>query len=532
VNFILSPLDITIILGSLACVIAVGLWVSRRQGETARSYFLASERLPWWIIGSAFVSTSVSSEQIVGTIGAAYQYGMGIANWEWWCLPTYLLVLLFFIPVYLKNRIATVPEFLTKRFGPLCGDIYSWVMLVAYVLVFLAPVLYGGSLVFSELTGWKFYLVLWGTVILVGLYTVKGGLASVMWTDAVQCVFLLGGGIVLFFIALGKIPGGWSAMMQANPERFHLYHPPLDPVAPFPALICGSLGVFLFYQATNQVMIQRVLGARSTWDGLMGIVFAGFVNLLRPIVTCFLGFIVFFWIHQMHQAEPLSKADKAFPFALGTFASGWGLRGVVLAGFLAAVMSTVSALANSTATIFALDIYKKMLRPNATQPQMIRAGQMASLLALVIAGLTVPAVERLGGIFQYFQTGVTYLATPFISVFILGILWKRANYAGALFGIIGGLAIQIVIALGAPALGYHLHWLYLAFIAQIVTMAGIVIVSLVTAPGTQDTALSLLWSPALLANYDGGAARPFYKRVRLWFALYACIWVYLYWRFW
>ncbi len=454
-NFVLSPLDIAIIVGSLVFVIGVGLWASRKQSTTARGYFLASERLPWWIIGSAFVSTSVSSEQIVGTIGAAYQHGMGIANWEWWCLPTYLLVLLFFIPVYLKNRIATVPEFLTRRFGPFCGDIYSWVMLVAYVLVFLAPVLYGGSLVFSELTGWDFRVTLWGTVILVGLYTVRGGLASVMWTDAVQCVFLLGGGIVLFFVALGKIPGGWTAMMQANPERFHLYHPPLDPVAPFPALICGSLGVFLFYQATNQVMIQRVLGARSTWDGLMGIVFAGFINLLRPMVTCFLGFIVFFWIHEMHQAEPLSNPDKAFPLALGTFASGFGLRGVVLAGFLAAVMSTVSALANSTATIFALDIYKRMLRPDATQQQVIRAGQTASLLALVIAGAAAPAVEMLGGIFKYFQTGVTYLATPFVSVFILGVLWKRTNYQGALFGIIGGLAIQTAIALGAPALGYR-----------------------------------------------------------------------------
>jgi len=434
--------------------------------------------------------------------------------------------------VYLKNRIATVPEFLTRRFGPLCGDIYSWIMLVAYVLVFLAPVLYGGSLVFSELTGWDFRVTLWGTVILVGLYAVRGGLASVMWTDAVQCVFLLGGGIVLFFVALSKIPGGWTAMMQANPERFHLYHPPLDPVAPFPALICGSLGVFLFYQATNQVMIQRVLGARSTWDGLMGIVFAGFINLLRPIVTCFLGFIVFFWIHQLHRAEPLTNPDKAFPLALGTFASGFGLRGVVLAGFLAAVMSTVSALANSTATIFALDIYKKMLRPGATQQQVIRAGQMASLLALVIAGAAAPAVEMLGGIFTYFQTGVTYLATPFVSVFILGILWKRTNYQGALFGIIGGLAIQTAIALGAPALGYRLHWLYLAFLAQIIIMVGVVVVSLVTPPGPKEATSSLLWSPALLANYDAGTARPFYKRVRLWLALYACIWVYLYWRFW
>ena len=224
-SFVLSRLDVGIIAASLVLVVVVGLWAARGQGKTARGYFLASERLPWWIIGSAFVSTSVSSEQIVGTVGAAYQHGMAIANWEWWSLPPYTLLLVFFIPVYLQNRIATLPEYLSKRFGPLCGDIYSWVMLVAYTLVFLVPVLYGSTLVLSKLTGWSFPIVLWGTVAVVGLYTVKGGLASVMWTDAVQCVMLLGGGITLYFVALGRIPGGWDAMVLANPRALSSLSP-------------------------------------------------------------------------------------------------------------------------------------------------------------------------------------------------------------------------------------------------------------------------------------------------------------------
>jgi len=339
----LNAADIAIIVGSLLLVMVVGLWASRRQDKTARGYFLASGRLPWWLIGASFVATSVSSEQIVGTIGAAYQHGMGIVNWEWFAIPTYTLLIVFFIPIYLKNRITTVPEFLSKRYGPLCGDIYGWAMLFAYVLVFAVPVLYGGSLAFSEITGWNFHVVLWITVVLVGTYTIAGGLSSVMWTDALQCLMLVGGGVVLYFVALDRIPGGWQAMVQANPERFHLYRPPEDPMAPFLGLICGAMGVFLFYQATNQVMIQRVLAARSSWDGIMGIIFAGFVNLFRPVVTCFLGFVVFYWIHAMRMGEPLENPDRAFPFALKTFATGWGLRGVVLAGFLAAVMSTLSS---------------------------------------------------------------------------------------------------------------------------------------------------------------------------------------------
>src|SRR5215831_11251096 len=268
-NFVLSPLDITIIVGTILLSVSVGLWASRRVERTSRGFFLASGKMPWWLIGAAFVSTSVSSEQIVGTVGAAYKYGLGIANWEWWCLPTYGLVMLFFIPLYLKNRISTVPEFLTRRFGPACGDIYSYVILFAYVFLFLTPALYGGSVTFSKLTGWPSWLVLTGIVVLVGSYTILGGLSSVMWTDAMQCGLLVIGGVALFFVALSHIPGGWPAMVSAAPKRFHLYHPAGDPQTPFLGLITATFGVFLFYQSTNQVMIQRIFAARSTWDGMM-----------------------------------------------------------------------------------------------------------------------------------------------------------------------------------------------------------------------------------------------------------------------
>jgi len=531
-GFALYTSDIVIIAASILAVVAVGLWASRGQDKTARGFFLASGRLPWYIVGAAFVSTSVSSEQIVGTNGAAYKFGMGVANWEWYSLPTYTLLLVFFIPVYMKSGISTVPELLTRRFGALCGDIYSWTMLAAYVLVFLVPILYGGSIAFSGLTGWNFYVILWVAVVLVGLYCVKGGLASVMWTDAVQCLMLVGGGVLLFFTALAKIPGDWGAMMAANPERFHLYHPPGDQIAPFLGLLMATFGVAIFYQAGNQVMIQRVLGARSTWDGMLGIVFAGFINLIRPLVTCFLGFIVFYWIHNMHRAAPLAKQDLAFPFALAKLGPSWGLRGIVLAGFLAAVMSTISALANSTATIFSLDVYRRLINRSASDRALVTAGRLASITSLAIAATMAPLVDRMGGIFQYFQTGVTYLATPFISVIILGILWKRANYQGALFGLAGGLVIQILVAISVPALGYRLHWFYVAFIAQVMIMAGVVIVSLATPAPAGELWRPFAWSPSLLSGYDEKTRRPWYHSLKLWFALYAALWIYLYWRFW
>jgi solute:Na+ symporter, SSS family len=527
----LGGIDVAIILGSLALVVLVGLWASRHQEGTARGYFLASGKLPWYIIGAAFVSTSVSSEQIVGTVGKAYESGMGVANWEWFALPCYALVIVFFIPIYLKNRVTTVPDLLSRRFAPVCGAIYSWVMLFAYVVVFMVPVLYGGSLAFSALTGWPFHLVLWVTVALIAAYAVKGGLRSVMFTDALQCLFLMGGGILLFFIALGKIPGGWSAMEAARPERMRLYRPPGDPTAPFLGILAACSGVFLFYQSSNQVMIQRVLGARSTWDGMMGIIFAGFINLLRPLVTCFLGLIVYHWTDVLHNASPLADKDTTFPFALQEFAPGWGLRGIILAGFIAAVMSATSPLANSTATIFSMDVYRR-LRPDASEGRLILVGRIASAASLGIAALIAPSVSALGGIFQYFQTGVTYLATPFISVVLLGIFWKRANHQAALFGLIGGFLIQIALGVGIPKAGIELHWLYVAFFAQMVILAGMVAVALATPPPPRERWEPFVWRPAMLAEYDEGIARPWYRSLKLWFAVYAAIWLYLYWRFW
>lgn len=527
----LSAADIVIILVSLGIVLGVGIWATRRKISTAQDYFVASGRLPWWMIGTAFVSTSVSSEQIVGTVGIAYEHGMGIANWEWWSLPCYAVLIAIFIPIYLKNRITTVPELLTRRFSPACGAVYSYVMLFAYVLVFMVPVLYGGALTFSDLTGVHFNIVLWTMVLLVAAYSVKGGLLSVMWTDAVQCVMLMGGGVILYFVALHQIPGGWSAMAAASPERFHLYHPIDDPIAPFAGLIAGSLGLFIFYQATNQVMVQRVFGARSTWDAILGIIFAGFINFLRPLVTCFLGFIVFHWITVMHQAEPLAKQDLTFPFALKIFASGWGLRGIILMGFLAAVMSTLSALSNSTSTIFSLDVYKRFIAPNADDKRVVRVGRMAALASLLIAALVAPVVSN-WGIFRYFQQGVTYLSTPFVPAILLGLFWKRTTKEGALAGLLSGLIIQALVVLVDYLAGWHLHWLYLGFIGEMLVFVVVIVVSLITPAPAQEVWAPFLWRPSLLVSLTASPDRPWYKQLRLWFTVYACIFFGLYWWFW
>ena len=532
-NFHLSLADILIIVGETLLVVIIGLMAARKVKRTTEGYFLASGNMPWYLIGAAFVSTSVSSEQIVGTIGATYKGGLAIANWEWWALPTYLLMMIFFIPLYLRNKIMTVPDLLNRRFGPACGAIYSFVILIGYVFVFLPPVIYGGSITLSELTGWNQGYVMAGIVLVTASYTLLGGLSSVMWTDAIQCVMLIGGGVIFYFVALDKIPGGWDAMVAAAPERFHLYQPPSDPEAPFAGLILASFGVFLFYQSSNQVMIQRILSARSTWDGMMGLIFSGFINIVRPLVTCLLGLIVYHWLDIMQQGPSLlpDNQDRAFPVALELFAPS-GLKGVILAGFFAAVMSTVSALSNSIATIFSLDVYKKFIRKNAKDRELITTGQVSGGAALLISSLVAPLVGSIG-LFKYFQTGVTYMATPFISVLLMGIFWRRTSYAGAIAGLIGGVFIQIALAVSLLAADIHLHWLYVGAIAQALTMLLIAVVSLNSAPPTDEQVKPFLWRMSWIRTLEEGAKkRPWWQSIKLWLILYAIAWCYIYWRFW
>lgn len=531
----LTTIDVVIILVSMAVVIGVGVIAGRNRSDSAHGYFLGGNRMPWWLIGTAFVATGISSEQMVGTVGITYLHGMGIANWEWFFLPIYSLMLIVFIPIYLKNKVTTVPGFLADRFGPACGTIYSCILLFVYVFIYMVTVLYSGSLAFSEVTGWPFHNVLLLIAVGVGAYTIHGGLTSVMWADLFQCILLMVGGATLFFCALGHIDGGWAGLVAASPERMHLYQSAGHEMAPFLGMILATFGMFIFYQVGNQAMIQRMLAARSTWDALMGLVLASLINCFRPLVTCFLGLVVYHWIHVMHKAPPLTNHDLAFTFALGNLAPVWGVRGIVLAGLLAAVMATLSALVNSTSTLFSTDIYKKVIRPSATDREMVRIGRLSAFVALLIAAAISPIVGELGGIFRFFQTAMTYIACPFMATLLMGVFWKRVNYAAGLFGLVGGLIIQIVVAIifsgqfdGIP----KLHFFYVGAIAQAAIAVGIVIVTLMTAPPDYAKIAPYVWHIQLLKEYDEGVRRPWYQQLKLWWGIVSAVWFYLYWRFW
>jgi len=355
-----------------------------------------------------------------------------------------------------------------------------------------------------------------------------------MWADLFQCFLLMAGGITLFFAALGKIPGGWGALVAANPDRMHLYQPPDHPMAPFLGMIIATFGAFTFYQVGNQAMIQRMLAARSTWDALMGLVLAQFINFLRPLVTCFLGLVVYHWIFVMHQHTPLRKPDLAFTFGLGEFAPGWGVRGIVVAGLIAAVMAALSAQVNSASTLFSSDLYKKHIHTEATDRELVRVGRIVSFTVLVLAAVLSPIVG-LFGIFKFFQFALTAIAIPFMATVLMGVLWKRVNYAGAVFGLVGGVAItSLLMALfsGRWTRIPELHFFYIGGIAEVVILVGIATVSLLSPPPDYERIAPYVWRPQLLGTYDEGVRRPWYQQLKLWCDIVTVVWLYLYWRFW
>jgi SSS family solute:Na+ symporter len=314
----------------------------------------------------------------------------------------------------------------------------------------------------------------------------------------------------------------------------HLYQPPGHEMAPFAGMIIATFGGFTFYQVGNQAMIQRMLAARSTWDALMGLVLAQFINFLRPLVTCFLGLVVYHWVFVMHQHEPLPKADLAFTFALRDFAPAWGVRGVVVAGLIAAVMAALSAQVNSASTLFSTDIYKQLIHRDASDRELVRVGRIAASVVLLLAATLSPVVG-LFGIFQFFQFTVTAIAIPFMATVLMGLFWRRVNYAAGVFGLVGGVAITALLLTlfsGQWTAIPRLHFFYIGGIAEVIIMLGIAIVTLLTAPPDQNKISPFIWHAGLLRTYDEGTRRPWYQQLKLWCSVVTVIWLYIYWRFW
>ena len=418
-----STIDLIVCLGYFVVVVAIGFFSARLQPATVAGYFRADNRLPWYAIGFSIVAAGISSEQFVGEVGYAYKLGMPVANWEWLVLPALSTLLWIFVPLYVRNNIATMPEYLERRFGPRSRTLYAVLTIASYVLVNFALVFYTGGFALEKMWGINRIVAVWGLALVTGAYTVYGGLTAVAWTSSFQCVLLLGGGVYVFFAGLAKVHWDVAAMLGAS-QRAHLFTP-ADYEVPWTALLVLMLSTNVWYYATNQYINQRCLAARNEWHAKMGVLFSVALQLLIPLATCFPGMIY-------RVINPsLDNPDAAYPRVVAEVVPA-GLRGLVVAAVLSAIMSTVSGLVNSTSTLVTLDLVQRWTGHLWSEKKLVSVGRWSGAVALLIGAGFAPVVMKWENIFRYAQDIWAPLAGPVVVVFLAGALWSGAREAGAM----------------------------------------------------------------------------------------------------
>jgi SSS family solute:Na+ symporter len=445
-----TTIDLAICVGYFVLIVAIGFLSSRRQHRSFQGYFRADNRLPWYVIGFSIVAAGVSSEQFVGEVGYAYKLGLPVANWEWLVWPGLSLLLWVFVPLYVRNNIATMPEYLERRFGPRCRRLYACLTIGSYVLVNFALVFYTGGFALEKMWGVNRLAAVWLLAFVTGAYTVYGGLTAVAWTSSLQCVLLLGGGVYVFFAGLAKVHWDFAAVLGSG-ERAHLFTSASHEV-PWTALVVLMLSTNVWYYTNNQHINQRCLAARNEWHAKMGVLFSAVLQLLVPLAICFPGMI--YRVINPHLANP----DVAYPAVVASVVpQGW--RGLVVAAIISGIMSTVSGLVNSTSTMVTIDLVQTSGGRRWSEARLVSVGRWSGALALLIGAVLAPVVMRWENIFRYAQDILAPMAAPVVVVFLAGALWKPASERGAFMCLWLSLLSAPFILLKAILADYEIHFL-------------------------------------------------------------------------
>lgn len=490
-------------------IVGLGLWLSRtKKGEekTSSEYFLASRSLTWWAIGASLIAANISAEHFIGMSGSGFRIGLGIAAYEWIAAIVLIFVAKYILPVMLKKKIYTMPQLLNERYGHGVSLAFSIFWLFLYIFVNLTSVAWLGALAMNQIMGVP---VMQGVLILMafaGVYSIYGGLKAVAWTDVIQVVFLIGGGLITAYFALTAvsdtnsaidgfrvvfntiketpgdvhfkmvIPDGTLVTDSATGEKFNIFQD-----LPGLALIFGAIWLTnIGYWGFNQYIIQKGLAAKNLHEAKKGLIFAGYLKILIPIIVIVPGitaYVLFNNPELAHKATGLagdiSKADDAYPWLLRNFAPV-GIKGLAFAALVAAIVSSLASMLNSTSTIFTVDIYKTVINKNASEKQLVRVGRIIALLSLVIA--TIAAKPLLGGLdqaFQYIQEYSGYIYPGVCVVFGMAIFWKRATNKAALWTAIATIPAGIVFKLMYPDMGFLLRmgYVFIVLIAIAVTIS-------------------------------------------------------------
>ena len=451
----LPPLDIAIVCIYAVSIFLLAQWVSREKGshqKDAQDYFLASRALPWWAIGTSLIAANISAEQIIGMSGSGYVIGLGIASYEWMSALTLIIVGKYFLPIFLKNSIYTMPEFLEKRFGPAVRTVMAIFWLGVYVFVNLTAILWLGATAVHTVTGMNLETALVALGVFAGGYALYGGLKAVALTDIVQVSLLVLGGLIISYIALEKISGGTGIIAGFHeltvrfPGKFEMILPPSNPNykdLPGLSVLLGGMWVMnVSYWGFNQYIIQRALAAKNIRTAQQGIVLAAFLKLLMPVIIVLPG------IAAAALAPNLARPDEAYPHLMAMLPSG--LLGLVFAALIAAIVASMGSKINSIATIFTMDVYRP-LRPQTSQRQLVLIGRLTAAASLCIAILMAkPLLGSFDQAFQYIQEFTGFFTPGICVIFLLGMFWQRCTATGALAAAIGSAVLSLVMKLAWP----------------------------------------------------------------------------------
>jgi SSS family solute:Na+ symporter len=458
----LETLDYIIFFFYLILVSGYGYWIYWRKKSGAAStkdFFLAEGSLTWWAIGASLIASNISAEQFIGMSGNGFSMGLAISTYEWLAAASLIIVAVFFMPIYLKNKIYTMPQFLSQRYNPTVSLIMAIFWLALYILVNLTSILYLGALAISGISGFNFQLCM-AALAAFAIFITIGGMKVIGYTDVIQVFFLVIGGMATTYLAINLVSGeagvdglisGFNLMKSQHDEHFHMILKESSPFymqLPGLSVLVGGIWIgHLNYWGCNQYITQRALGA-DLKTARNGILFAAFLKLLMPVIVVLPGIAAYaLYSKGVFTAEMLGEdgtvnADKAYPALLNLLPAG--LKGLSFAALTAAVVASLAGKANSIATIFTLDIFKKYIGKNADEKTLVRTGRWVIVASMVLAVVASPymGIDKKGG-FQFIQEMTALLSPGIFASFIMGFFWKRANSAGALFAIVGGFLIEL-----------------------------------------------------------------------------------------
>ena len=482
---LLEPLDLAVFIGYCLLIIGMGLFVSQeKKGHVKNSsdYFLASKALPWWAVGASLIASNISAEQFIGMSGSGFALGLAISTYEWMAAATLLVVAIFFLPVYIKKGIYTMPGFLLDRYDTRVRTTMAIFWLLLYVFVNLTSVLYLGALSLNTILNVPLVYGIIGLALFAMIYSIYGGLKAVAWTDVVQVVFLIVGGLATTYIALQMVGGGdaWEGiglLRKEVPGHFSMILSKGEMMIPdgqggtrdayldlpgISVLVGGMWITNLSYWGFNQYITQRALAAKSLDEAQKGMIFAGFLKLLMPLIVVIPGIAALVIVNNGLDAtfiesmkDPgtgLIKSDRAYPTLLQLLPVG--LKGLAFAALTAAIVSSLASMANSTSTIFTMDIYKKYFGQNASESKQVSVGRITAGVAFFIAALVAPALGQLDQAFQFIQEYTGFISPGVFAIFFFGVFWKKTTSNAALVGAGLSIPLSIVLKVVFPALPF------------------------------------------------------------------------------